>query len=125
MVENLDYNKEQKALYTLINELEIIAKDSEYLWEIESKLRLSDVMVKAFILQKDGYILPTTFGLESKEGNEAVAKALNKYIETMSLYKLENSEKRWRAFQDFDVDSEEDNDVEDFFDWIEDLDDYI
>ena len=121
----LDYNKEQKALYTLINELEIIAKDNEDLWEIESKLRLSDMMANAFILQKDGYILPTTFGLESKDSDEAISKALNKYIETMLLYKLDNPERRWRAFQDLDVDSVEDNDIEDFFEWIEDLDDYV
>jgi len=124
-MEILEYIKEQKALYELVNELEIIAQNSSELWEIESKLRLSDIMANAFILQKDGYILPTTFGLESKEANEALRKALSKYIDTMSLYNLDTKEKRWRAFQDLDVDSVEDNDVEEFFEWIEDLDDYI
>jgi len=119
-----EYSKEQIALQLLLNSLETIANDDELLWEIESKMVLSEAIVNAFILQKDGYILPTDFGLESKESNEAVAKALSKYIETMSVYKLDTPESRWEAFQDLDVDSADDNDVEDFFDWIEDLEDF-
>jgi hypothetical protein len=120
----VEYTHEQRALKELLDSLEIIAKSDENLWEIESKMVLSEVMVKAFILQKDGYILPTTFGLNSKESNEAVRKALSNYIEKMSLHQSDIPERRWVMFQDLDVDSEEDNDVEDFFDWIEDLDDF-
>ena len=124
-MENIEYNEEQQTLWKLINELEIIAKEDEDLWEIDSKMALSEAMLKAFILQEDGYMLPTAFGLESKESNDAVAKALSNYIKRMLLYKLDTPERRWRAFQDLDVDSIEDNDVEDFFYWIEDLDGYI
>ena len=120
----VEYTHEQRALKELLDSLEVIAKNDENLWEIESKMLLSEVMVKAFILQKDGYILPTTFGLNSKESNEAVRKALSNYIEKMSLHQSDIPERRWVMFQDLDVDSEEDNDVEDFFDWIEDLDDF-
>jgi len=120
----VEYTHEQRALKELLDSLEVIAKNDENLWEIESKMVLSEVMVKAFILQKDGYILPTTFGLNSKESNEAVRKALSNYIEKMSLHQSDIPERRWVMFQDLDVDSEEDNDVEDFFDWIEDLDDF-
>ncbi len=122
--EHAEYRQEQKSLQELLNSLEIVAEEYPLLWEIESKMVLTQVIMDAFILPKDGYILPTNFGLESKEANEAVAKALSNYIKRMSSYKLETPERRWEAFQDLDVDSVKDNDVEDFFDWIEDLDDF-
>jgi TPP-dependent indolepyruvate ferredoxin oxidoreductase alpha subunit len=128
--DEIEYNEIQLELQKLLDEIDVIVlQEYEELLEIETKMLLSSAIVDGFILQKDGYTLPTSFGLKSKDADKAIGEALKKYIDRMNplveKYNLDSDEKRMEAFQDLDVDNVYDNDVEDFFDWIEDLDDFI
>ena len=128
MEEQIEYSEVQKVLKRLLDRLEIVAQEDDEVYEMESKMALSDAIVKGFIFDNPEYTLPNHFGLESEELNIAIKKALQEYIEGMrplvESYSLDDEDKRWYAFQDLDVDSEGEEDVEEFFDWIEDLDDF-
>jgi|GEM_PF-2954981 len=128
MEDQIEYSEVQKVLKKLLDRLEIIAQEDDEVYEMESKMALSDAIVKGFIFDNPEYTLPNHFGLESDELNLEIKNALQEYIEAMSSlvknYSLDDEDKRWDTFQDMDVESDGEQDVEEFFDWIEDLDDF-
>ena len=128
MTQEIEYTEVQKVLQKLLNRLESIADEHEELYEIEAKIALSQAIIEVFILAKEGSKIPESFGLESVDANAEIEEALTEYIDAMiplvKQFSLDSDEKRKEAFQDLDVETNEDQDVEDFFDWIEDLDDF-
>ncbi len=121
--EEIEYSETQKALHTLLNELETIGNVYGEIYDIECREQMSEAILNVYILQKDDYIIPQSFGLYHEDGNKAVYIALDKYIKRVSdLAKgleIIDVKERLNLFQDEAVYSNEEQMMDEFFAWIE------
>lgn len=118
-VEDREYDEKQKVLEKLLNSLAEIGEEHGEIYDTDCREQMSDAVFNAFIFEKKDYVMPKTFGLYEKEGNEAVYTALNTYITTMlSLVKDANYKARLEMFQD-EVYSEDGESPDEFFGWVD------
>lgn len=117
--EEIEYNEEQQKLETLINTLEDIGEDHGEVYDTDCREQMNEAILNAFIFEKENYVIPNTFGLYEEEGNKAVKKALETYINSMlPLTKNATPEERLEMFQD-EVYSEEGESPDEFFGWVD------
>ena len=118
-VEDREYDEKQKVLEKLLNSLADIALENGEIYDTDCREQMSDAVFNAFIFEKKDYVIPKTFGLYDKEGNDAVYTALNTYITTMlPLAKEQSAEARLEMFQD-DVENEDGETPDEFFGWVD------
>ena len=117
--EEIEYDEKQKVLEILLNTLEDIGEEHGELYDTDCREQMSDAVFNGFIFEKENYVLPETFGLYEKDGNEAVKKALTIYIEEMLiLVKDATPKERLEMFQD-EVYAEGGESQDEFFGWVD------
>ena len=67
-------------LKQLLNQLEAVGSSNEEIYDSECRDRMGESILSGFVRQKEGIILPVSFGLHSAEANGAVRLALTEYI---------------------------------------------
>lgn len=120
--EKIEYTTQQKVLQTLLTELEDIGEEHDEIYDTDCREQMREVVHNVFVFQKEDYVVPNTFGLFSKEGNELVGKALNKYLIAIEVLTqdIKTSKKRLAIFQDDDVYTEYEHQAyDDFFGWVD------
>ena len=109
----------KKALKQLIDELDHVFEEHEEVGDTAVREEMSDAIHKGFILPQAGYVLPATFGMFSKEGNQKVRVALQKFLAHLELAtareSLRTPEARLAAFQDNSVESSAGNFYDEYF----------
>ncbi len=94
----------KKALKQFINDLDKIFSEHEELGDTDVRERLTIAVHKSFILQQSDYMVPSTFGMFSDEGNKKVLTAVQRFLahpEVTAASKLLKSwDDRLGAFQD-------------------------
>ena len=118
--EEIEYDEKQQKLERLLNTLEEIGEEHGEIYDTDCREQMNAAIVNGFIFQKENYIIPDSFGLYKEEANKAVKEALTAYIEAMlPLAKESSAEERLEMFQDEDVVSDEGQDPDEFFGWID------
>jgi len=117
--DEVEYDEKQKVLEKLLNELEEIGEEHGEIYDTDCREQMSEAVFNGFIFEKEGYVLPDTFGLYEKDGNSAVKEVLSRYIEKMlPLAKESSAKERLEMFQD-EVYSESGESADEFFGWVD------
>jgi hypothetical protein len=91
----------QQALLTLLNELEIIGKEHEELYDTDCRDPMSDEIWGGFLKPEIDYRLCDDFGLYDPIGNQMVKAAIQQYLTAMSQIAAKMTfHQRLAAFQD-------------------------
>jgi hypothetical protein len=120
-IEELEYTEQQKVLEKLLTDLEEIGEEHGEIYDTECREQMREVIHNAFVFQKEEYVMPNTFGLYSPEGNEFVAKALNRYLIAIEplTQDVQTAKERLAIFQDDEVYSEGGESLDEFFGWVD------
>lgn len=112
-------------LLDLLTDLDALAEDYSELGDTETRERMTEAVVLAFLKPQAGYSLPADLGLFSAEGNAAVRAALEKYIAhagaRAAAIGLSTPDERLAIFQ-APVYTDEGNCGDEYFGWLDNLD---
>lgn len=104
-----------KALKQFLTALDRIEAKHDELGDTDVREQIYTAVNRAFINPLDGYILPSTFGMFSEQGNVLVHSAIQRCLEHPQVLEasktLSNSEDRLNAFQDHNVRTNEETSV--------------
>ena len=111
----------EQLLLELLIRLEAVGERDESLFDTVVRERMGDPIFYGFIKPEPGYVLPDEYGMPDEE-NRLIKAALGAYIEgARSLAPalgLESFHERLAAFQNLAVRTEQKNDYDDFFGWM-------
>ncbi len=116
--EEIEYSETQKALRSLLNELEAVGKVYGEIYDTECLEQIREAIFNAFVFEKEEYVIPLSFGLYHEDGNKAVYIALDKYIKRASALakglEIKDAQERLSLLQDTAVYSNEEQTVDAF-----------
>jgi hypothetical protein len=75
----------EDLLFQLLTRLEAIGQDHEELSDTESREAMRRVVFKGFLKPDPSFSMPTDFGLEDDESNQAIGDAIARYIQAASI----------------------------------------
>jgi hypothetical protein len=97
-------------LKALLNQLERVGMSHEELYDTECRERMGNAVFDGFIRARDGFTLPSDFGLYSADANASVRNAISIYIakanETAAALGMTSFHQRLSAFQNENVKSD-------------------
>jgi hypothetical protein len=110
-----------QILLELLMRLEAIGARDESLFDTVVREKMGDPIFYGFIKPEPGYVLPDDYGMPD-EANRLIKAALGAYIEGARPFAttlgIESFHERLAAFQNLDVRTEQKNDYDDFFGWM-------
>ena len=71
----------RRLLEQLLTDLEIIGNDNEELYDSEVRTNMSKAILETFVKQNRSYVLPTTFGMNTEDGDRKVRDSLARFID--------------------------------------------
>ena len=111
----------EQLLLELLIRLEAVGEQDESLFDTVVREKMGDPVFYGFIKPEPGYVLPDDYAMPD-EKNRLIKAALLAYIEgARSLAPdlgLDSFHKRLAAFQNSAVRTEQKNDYDDFFGWM-------
>jgi hypothetical protein len=111
----------EQILLELLTSLEAVGERDESLFDTVVRERMGDPIFYGFIKPEPGYVLPDDYGMPEQE-NRHIKAALGAYIEAArSLAEklgLGTFHERLAAFQNLAIRTEQKNDYDDFFGWM-------
>ncbi|QDU37409.1 hypothetical protein Mal4_17200 [Maioricimonas rarisocia] len=110
----------EELLRQLLNRLEQVSTDHEELYDTECRERMGNAVMDGFVRNKSDFVLGDDFGLHAAVANLAIKEALAEYITQANSQAAElgitDFHERLAAFQNSDVESDEEGSVyDDFF----------
>ncbi|WP_406694402.1 hypothetical protein V5E97_25330 [Singulisphaera sp. Ch08] len=110
-----------QILLELLMRLEAIGERDESLFDTVVREKMGDPIFYGFIKPEPGYVLPDDYGMPDEE-NRLIKAALGTYIEgarpLATTLGIDSFHERLAAFQNLDVRTEQKNDYDDFFGWM-------
>jgi hypothetical protein len=70
----------EEILKLLLEELELIGKRHEELYDSEVTQAVGNAIMDGFIRNKPGFVVPTEFGMYSTSANEQVRRAVSNFV---------------------------------------------
>jgi hypothetical protein len=111
----------ERLILELLERLEAIGEQHEELFDSEVRESMDKAVGAGFLRPETGYVLPDTFGMYSREGDQQVREALAWFLAAAAKSAvaegLNTFQKRLAAFQNHEVQTAQKNDFNDFFGW--------
>jgi hypothetical protein len=111
----------QQALHILLEQLLEISEEHGELFDTVVREQMFDAVFNGFIKPKENNGLPDNFGMFGPEGNQAVKKALQQYIDAAKPLAEQfnlSAQQRLEAFEDADVIVGDTLTPDEFFGWV-------
>lgn len=97
----------KNALKRLLDRVDTVFEEHSEVRDTDVREHIARAIHKGFIARQVGYVLPATFGMFSREGNEKVREAIQRFLcdpeVTAAAISLETDAARLKAFQDISV----------------------
>jgi hypothetical protein len=111
----------EQLLLELLIRLEAVGERDESLYDTVVREKMGDPIFYGFIKPEPGYVLPDDYAMPDEE-NRLIKVALKAYIEgaraLATALGLNSFHKRLASFQNLAVRTEQKNDYDDFFGWM-------
>jgi hypothetical protein len=111
----------QQALQTLLEQLLEISEQHGELFDTVVREQMFEAAMNSFMKPKPGFALPAKFGMYEDEGNKAVKRALQQYLDTVKpLAETQHlsPQQRLEAFEDATVMVGDNLTPDEFFGWV-------
>lgn len=111
----------QQALQTLLEQLLAISEEHGEVFDTVVREHMHEAVFNSFIKPKENYVLPDYFGMFEDEGNQAVKKTLQQYIDTTKPLAEQlnlSAQQRLEAFEDASVMVGDSLTPDEFFGWL-------
>jgi hypothetical protein len=99
-----------ELLKSLLNRLEVVGKEHTELYDTECRERMGDAVFDGFIRPREGFVVPSEYGLYSPDANARVRTAIYDYItaanSAAAALGLKSFHQRLSAFQNENVRSD-------------------
>lgn len=116
-------NPIKNELYSLLNELDQIAKSFEEIGDTSVREQMIEVIFNTFLKPSDNYVIPDKFGMFSDKANNQVKIILENFIiaikPKIGSYGLKTPEERLNAFQDENIESIDGMYFDDYFSYLD------